>query len=101
MTDKEKAQVMKTRVAGMGDGKIAQELGLSQNTVKSYCRRHTTDDAPVVASELIGATTACEHCGKPIQQIAKQKKKEFVYIRDVLRDHCCMKLLWDTALNNK
>lgn len=40
MTDNQKAQIIKLRVAGNGYGKIARTLGISLNTVKSFCRRN-------------------------------------------------------------
>ena len=79
MTDNQKAQIIKLRVAGNGYGKIAQMLGISLNTVKSFCRRNdisgNTATEPSIA--LTGETTCCENCGREIQQIAKQKKKRF------------------------
>ena len=39
MTENQKTQIAKLRAAGLGYGKIAQQLGMSLNTVKSYCRR--------------------------------------------------------------
>ena len=40
MTDNQKSQIIKLRAAGNGYGKIAQTLGISLNTVKSFCRRN-------------------------------------------------------------
>ena len=40
MTDNQKAQIIKLRAAGNGYGKIAQTIGISVNTVKSFCRRN-------------------------------------------------------------
>jgi DNA invertase Pin-like site-specific DNA recombinase len=40
MTDHQKAQIIKLRAAGNGYGKIARTLGISLNTVKSFCRRN-------------------------------------------------------------
>lgn len=79
MTDKQKAYIIKLRASGYGYGKIAQELGISLNTVKSFCRRNAmngnTAGKPAVA--LMGTTTFCENCGREIQQSAKRKKKRF------------------------
>ena len=79
MTDHQKAQIIKLRVAGNGYGKIAQMLDISLNTVKSFCRRNNINGATAAESSatLTGETSTCENCGREIQQIAKQKKKRF------------------------
>lgn len=38
MTNEQREQITTMRQGGIGYIKIAQELGLSENTVKSYCR---------------------------------------------------------------
>lgn len=79
MNDNQKAQIIKLRASGNGYGKIAQTLGISLNTIKSFCRRNdisgNSTAEPTVM--LIGETTYCENCGREISQIAKQKKKRF------------------------
>ena len=40
MNDIQKAQIRELRLQGVGYRKIAKETGMSENTVKSYCRRH-------------------------------------------------------------
>ena len=62
--DKTKAQVRSLRETGMSLGKIAVQLGLNVNTVKSWCRRNnitpSSTSTPVVdAGELVG----CLNCG--------------------------------------
>lgn len=63
--DTAKAQVRRLREAGMPLGKIAAQLGVNVNTVKSWCRRNnitpTTDTtaAAVDVVELVG----CLQCG--------------------------------------
>ena len=46
MTDNQKAQIIKLRAAGNGYGKIAQTIGISVNTVKSFCRRNDVNGQP-------------------------------------------------------
>lgn len=70
MTNDEKAQIAILRDQGWGATKIARELGLSENTVKSYCRRHAK---PAAKSE----SHRCLCCGKPIQQNPHRKEKKF------------------------
>lgn len=79
MTDNQKSQIIKLRAAGNGYGKISQTLGISLNTVKSFCRRNDINGnmAVELSVSLAGEMTACENCGREIQQIAKRKKKRF------------------------
>ena len=79
MTDNQKSQIIKLRAAGNGYGKIAQTLGISLNTVKSFCRRNDINGnmAAEPSLTLTGETTVCENCGREIHQIAKRKKKRF------------------------
>lgn len=79
MTENQKAQIKKLRAAGNGYGKIAQILGISQNTVKSFCRRNPVTKTVEEGHEenITGEIAFCENCGRAIQQIAKQKKKRF------------------------
>lgn len=79
MTEYQKAQIIKLRAAGNGYGKVAKSLGISLNTVKSFCRRNDVGSNSPVEPVLTytGETTYCENCGQPIQQIEKQKKKRF------------------------
>ena len=79
MTDSQKQQIMRLRAAGDGYGRIAQEVGISVNTVKSFCRRNKIDEGTSLEQITVftGETTYCENCGKEIRQIAKRKKKRF------------------------
>ncbi len=92
MTDNQKTQIMKLRAAGYGYGKIAQELDISLNTVKSFCRRNRlkkVTDVPVILS---GETTYCENCGREILQVFKSKKRRFCSDK-------CRNLWWNKNLD--
>ena len=69
MTDAQKKQIREYRNGGYGYKKIAQTLGISVNTVKSFCRRNDINGDTVIKPSV---TLTGE-----IQQIAKQKKKRF------------------------
>lgn len=79
MTESQKNQLIQLRAAGNGYGTIAQSLGISPNTVKSFCRRNVVRMKVPVESPVLpsGERTFCENCGREIRQIAKQKKKRF------------------------
>jgi len=69
MTSSEKMQATILRDNGWGARRIARELGLSENTVKSYFRRHE--------SQVAKETHKCKYCGKPVQQDPHRKEKKF------------------------
>ena len=66
MTDEQKQQIIVLRRDGAGDGRIAAQLQISINTVKSFCRRHS------LAANTAGAV--CEQCGRPIEQNPGRKR---------------------------
>ena len=63
MTDKEKKRMCFLRSEGFGYGTIAKKLGISENTVKSFCMRNGLTG---VASKPV--ITACRYCGKELTQ---------------------------------
>lgn len=69
MKDKQKQQIIALRRDGAGYGSIANQLGLSINTVKSFCRRHSLAAPPT--------DSLCEQCGRPIAQNPGRKRKRF------------------------
>ena len=72
MTDAEKEKIRFFRMEGLGYGAIAVRLGLSENTVKSFCRRnHLTG---VAAKE---ADTVCRHCGQSLAELPGRKGRKF------------------------
>ena len=73
MTDAQREKIIGLRTNGLGCKKIAQEMGLSENTVKSFCRRMTA--AKPEATKM--GDSVCECCGKPVEQILGRKKRRF------------------------
>ena len=69
MTDEQKQKLILLRRSGDGYGQIAAALGISINTVKSFCRRHG------LAAEVKGS--GCEQCGKAVSQNPGRKRKRF------------------------
>ena len=72
MTKEQKNKIRKLREKGFGYKLIAKELGISANSVKSFCRRNEL-------FEPNGQTTSahCEQCGKELVHTPKKKKKRF------------------------
>ena len=61
MTDEQKQQIIALRRDGVGYGRIAAQLQISINTVKSFCRRHS------LAARTDGAV--CEIAESPLLRI--------------------------------
>lgn len=72
MTKQEIAKIKFFRSEGLGYGAIATKMGLSVNTVKSFCRRNGLTG---VAKEK--AFIFCRQCGKPLEQEEKKRARKF------------------------
>ncbi len=72
MTDVEKERIRFWRMEGLGYGRIADRLGISENTVKSFCRRNGLTGAAAMESSM-----ACRHCGKPLASVPGRKGRKF------------------------
>ena len=78
MTPDEKSRLTAMRKAGRSYTEIADELGISKNTIKTFCRRNGL--APEVESTPVDDTPTerlCPHCGKPVIQLEGRKEKKF------------------------
>ena len=70
MTDQQKDQIQSMRRQGLSYVKIGQALGISDNTVRSFCRRNRL-------GEPVKHTIPCQYCGKPVKIVSKQKPRKF------------------------
>jgi len=68
MNDHQKQQIRHLRQLGLGYTKIATGLGLSANTVKSYCQRNNLGATPV---------GVCGYCAAALRQTPGAKKRRF------------------------
>lgn len=75
MRQEQKEKIITLRRRGFGYADIERELGISRNTVKSFCRRNGLG----VIQEHISTEVSdrCRECGKPLIQKDKQKKRVF------------------------
>ena len=89
MTDEQCQKITNLRTAGNGYKKISKLLGLSENTVKSFCQRRKLGGA-VVNSNI--EVAVCKCCGKPVPQNPGRKQKKFC------SDQCRMKW-WNSHLD--
>lgn len=79
MTDRQKDRIRQMRAAGYGYMKIAQELGISENTVKSFCRRKGLSAGKIKAAvpSADGDKGICPCCGAEVKQNPGRKAKKF------------------------
>ena len=79
MTESQKSEIIKLRAAGNGCRAIASKLGMSANTVKSFCKRNNinAETAAGLTETHAGKITRCENCGKPVQQVKGRRFKRF------------------------
>ena len=76
MTNAEKNYIVRYRRAGKSCTEIASALGLSTNTVKSFCRRN--DIIPDERKTESGSgETKCLQCGKTVIRHPHRKTKRF------------------------
>lgn len=74
MTDEQREKIIRFRKMGRGYADIGKELGISKDTIKSFCRRHSLTAADIPA---IDSTDRCRECGVEIRQQPKKKKQIF------------------------
>lgn len=93
MTDAQKIRIGNLREAGYGYKKIADDMGLSENTVKTYCRRHGLGGylAKEKNSEL-QEKHLCLCCGVLVEQAPGRKEKKFCSDR-------CRNKWWNSHLD--
>lgn len=73
MTNSEMFQISKLREQGLGYKKISSILGISWNTVKSYCKRQELNNR----AYKISTDNTCRQCGETLNQKPHRKKKVF------------------------
>ena len=74
MTNLQKSEISRLRKAGVGYKRIADVLGLSKDTVKSYCQRN--DLGGVADAYELQQLGLCGYCKRPLGE-SRQKTKRF------------------------
>ena len=75
MTEQNKADVNRLRLAGHSYTQIAEILHLSRNTVKSVCQRCGIQLEGIL--EVANEASICQNCGIKIVQTEKRKHRNF------------------------
>lgn len=76
MNNLQKEQIVILRANGESYSKIADVLGISINTIKSFCRRNNLGGVASAGTKQEG-DALCNQCGAPLKQIAGKKQKRF------------------------
>ena len=71
MTVKEKNLIRQLRSEGLSYSQIAEQTGLSKNTIKSFVRRENLQNSDVEMN------TTCKYCGKELVQSRGHRQKKF------------------------
>lgn len=74
MTAEQKQKIGRLRHKGMSYLQIASELGIPENTVKSYCRRNKLGAAKAILDEK---PTDCKYCGRSLVKGRKGHPSKF------------------------
>lgn len=77
VTQQQKEQISILRASGTSFGKIAMTLGISVNTVKSFCKRNPITAAPAPAPVQAKRTAHCPQCNAPLEQTPGHRQKRF------------------------
>ena len=92
MTDRQIEQVHILRKQGISYGEVSRLLGLSENTVKSYCRRNGLNGVRRMAAGTHMEGHFCQNCGLPVPQTSGRKVKKFCSDR-------CRNAWWNAHLD--
>ena len=76
MNQQQKEKIIKMRRDGFSYSRISKALGISENTVKSFCRRNNLGSANK-ESFFQRDGILCRQCKTPLTQIAGVKQKRF------------------------
>ena len=76
MNQQQRELILKLRAQGMSYGKIAAAVGLSANTVKSFCRRNPTDSLPA-KTVAVARPERCPQCNSLLEQTSGHRQKRF------------------------
>ena len=74
MTNREKVQIVQMRKRGLGYTEIARSLGMSVNTVKSYCQR---SGVKPLEKKKARSGDVCRQCGSVLKHTPGRKRKQF------------------------
>ena len=87
MTEYQRNEIRRLRIAGNSYTQISDILQLSRNTIKSVCQ--LCGFQPVCETSTISDLDHCRYCGAPISQVAGRKRQCFC-------SEACRRAWWST-----
>jgi hypothetical protein len=91
VTGLQKERINDMRESGYSYTDIATALGISKNTVKSYCQRNKLAKNPKPTSLVTPEGIYCKQCGEKLKQIPGRKIVKFC-------SHVCRVKWWNSHL---
>ena len=76
MTESQKRKIALLRSKSKSYAHISSALGISENTIKSYCRRNKLG-ADFIKTLQKPGESICENCSNPITSALRAKRKRF------------------------
>ena len=77
LTGMQQERIQELRAQGVGYRLIAQELSLSRDTVRYYCKTHNLDGFAEDKMPAAQNNNRCLQCGAPIHQPVTGRKRRF------------------------
>lgn len=77
MTNEEKEMIRVYREAGVGYSTIAKEMGISINTIKTFCKRNDLGGNRYSPIKKEIEYSPCDNCRRPVLQTKGRKHKRF------------------------
>ena len=78
MTTDQKEQIQQMRQKGLSYLQIASALNISENTIKSYCRRNNLATMKSTKPQAVKEIhSSCKHCEKPLTHGTKGQPRKF------------------------
>ena len=79
MNSIEKERIEKMRLQGYSYSKISMVLAISENTIKSYCRRNNLGGVRNLSKQENINNESCKRCGKELIQEKRGQPRKFLY----------------------
>ena len=78
VTGEQKQQIFLLRKKGLSFSKISEQMGISRNTIKTFCWRNALSDGEMEKPfDNRGYKGFCKQCGKQLEQKPKSRPKVF------------------------
>jgi hypothetical protein len=77
MNDVQRERIRELRAEGYSYGRVSQVLGISENTIKTFCRRNSLGGMAATPTHTEAEEHSCLCCGIPVAQVSGRKEKKF------------------------